>query len=231
VVYVVFNEGYSASSGDSLVRRELCHEAIRLGRMLLELMPENPEVHGLLALMLLHHSRCNARTGPANELITLEEQDRSLWQQDEIREGAALVEAALRAGVPGVYSLQAAIAALHAQAERAADTDWPQIAGLYELLLAIQPSPVIALNHAAAVAMTRGPEAGLRLLDQLQSAGELEGYYLLPAARADLLRRAGCWKEAAEAYRSALALVTSVPEKQFLERRLAEMRELISSAK
>jgi RNA polymerase sigma-70 factor (ECF subfamily) len=229
VVYLVFNEGYSASSGDSLVRRELCHEAIRLGRMLLELMPENHEVRGLLSLMLLHHSRRNARVGPANELITLEEQDRSLWQQNEIREGVVLVEGALRAGVPGVYSLQAAIAALHAQAERAADTDWPQIAGLYELLLAIQPSPVIALNHAAAVAMASGPEAGLRLLDQLQTAGELEGYYLLPAARADLLRRSGRWKEAAEAYRSALALVTSVPERQFLERRLAATREIISS--
>jgi RNA polymerase sigma-70 factor (ECF subfamily) len=229
VVYLVFNEGYSASSGDSLVRRELCHEAIRLGRMLLELIPENPEVRGLLALMLLHHSRRNARTGPVNELITLEDQDRSLWQQDEIREGVALVEGALRGGVPGVYSLQAAIAALHAQAERAADTDWPQIAGLYELLLAIQPSPVIALNHAAAIAMANGPEVGLRLLDQLQTAGELEGYYLLPAARADLLRRAGRWKEAAEAYRSALALVTSEPERQFLERRLAAMQQCIAA--
>jgi RNA polymerase sigma-70 factor (ECF subfamily) len=172
--------------------------------------------------MLLHDSRRNARTGPANELITLEEQDRSLWRQEEIREGAALVEGPLREGVPGVYSLQAAIAALHAQAARAADTDWRQIAGLYELLLAIQPSPVIELNHAAAVAMANGPAAGLHLLDQLQDAGELEGYYLLPAARADLLRRAGRWMEAAEAYRSALALVKSGPERKFLERRLAE---------
>jgi len=223
VVYLVFNEGYSASSGDSLVRRELCREAIHLGRMLLELMPENPEVRGLLALMLLHDSSRKARTSPANELITLEEQDRSLWQQEEIREGVALVEMALRSGVPGVYSLQAAIAALHAQAARAADTDWQQIAGLYELLLAIQPSPVIELNHAAAVAMASGPEAGLRLLDQLQVAGELEGYYLLPAARADLLRRAGRWAEAAAAYRSALLLVKSGPERKFLERRLAEV--------
>ncbi|HYL97271.1 MAG TPA: RNA polymerase sigma factor, partial [Terriglobales bacterium] len=222
VVYLVFNEGYSASSGDSLVRRELCHEAIRLGRMLLELMPENPEVRGLLALMLLHHSRRNARTGPGNELITLEEQDRSLWQPDEIREGVALAEAALRAGSPGVYALQAAIAALHAQAACSADTDWQQIVGFYELLLAIQPSPVIALNHAAAVAMASGPAAGLRLLDQLHAAGELEGYYLLPAARADLLRRAGRWTEAAELYRFALALVKSAPERRFLERRLAE---------
>jgi RNA polymerase sigma-70 factor (ECF subfamily) len=225
VVYLVFNEGYSASGGDSLVRRELCHEAIRLGRMLLELMPENPEVRGLLALMLLHDSRRNARTGPANELITLEEQDRLLWQQEQIREGVALAEAALRAGVPGVYSLQAAIAALHAQAARAADTDWGQIVGLYELLLAIQPSPVIELNHAAAVAMFSGPEAGLRLLDQLQSTGELEGYYLLPAARADLLRRAGRWVEAAEAYRAALVLVKSSPERMFLTRRLDEVEK------
>jgi len=175
--------------------------------------------------MLLHDSRRNARTGPANELITLEEQDRSLWQREEIQEGVTLVEGALRAGVPGAYSLQAAIAALHAQAARAADTDWQQIAGLYELLLAIQPSPVIELNHAAAVAMASGPEAGLRLLDQLQTAGELDGYYLLPAARADLLRRADRWTEAAAAYRSALLLVKSGPERKFLERRLAEVEK------
>lgn len=227
VIYLVFNEGYAASSGDSLVRRELCQEAIHLGRILCELLPDEPEPRALVALMLLHDSRRPARLGPQNELITLEDQDRSLWNRDQIREGTSLAESALRlgrpVGRPGPYALQAAIASLHALAVDAASTDWIQIAGLYELLMQINRSPVVELNRAAAVAMARGPREGLRLLDALQATGELDGYYLLPAARADLLRRAGRGEESAAAYRAALALVTSPTERQYLEKRLREV--------
>jgi RNA polymerase sigma-70 factor, ECF subfamily len=223
VIYLIFNEGYSASAGDNLVRRELCAESIRLARLLAELLPDAVDVKALLALMLLHDSRRATRTGPNNELVSLEEQDRSLWDQDEIREGLALTELALRSGPATSYGLQAAIAAVHAEAQRAADTDWPQIAGLYAALLRMAPSSVIELNYAAAVGMAQGPEAGLRLLDGFAARGELNDYYLLPAARADLLRRAGRMREAAEAYGEALRLVKSAPERQYLMRRLGEV--------
>jgi RNA polymerase sigma-70 factor (ECF subfamily) len=222
VVYLVFNEGYAATSGDALVRRELCAEAIRLGRLLCKLMPGHTETHALLALMLLHDSRGEARAGPDGEIILLEEQDRRLWNRDQIREGVALVESALRDGGRGFYTLQAAIAALHAQAERAEDTDWREIALLYNLLVGVRPSPVVELNRAAAVAMAEGPDRGLRLLDALETRRDLSNYYLLPAARADLLRRLGRWVEAADAYRRALSLAGSAPERRFLARRLAE---------
>lgn len=223
VIYLIFNEGYSANAGENLVRRELCAEAIRLARLLHDLLPETVAVRSLLALLLLHDSRRATRTGPDNELVPMEEQDRSRWDHDEIREGLALVESALRAGPATEYGLQAAIAAVHAQAARAADTDWPQIAGLYAALLRMSPSPVIELNYAAAVGMAHGPEAGLRLLAGFTASRELGDYYLLPAARADLLRRAGRMQEAAQAYRESLALVKSVPERQYLMRRLAEV--------
>ena len=221
-IYLVFNEGYMATSGDSLVRRELCAEAIRLGRLLSELLPDRTEAHALLALMLLHDSRREARVGPDGEIVLLEEQVRSLWNRAQIREGIALLEAALRAGRPGFCGLQAAIAALHAQAERAEETDWRQIAQLYSVLVRLHPSPVVELNRAVAVAMADGPEHGLRLIDELEARGELRDYHRLPAARADLLRRLGRWEEATEAYRRALSLVGNDPERRFLERRLRE---------
>ncbi|HWX56302.1 MAG TPA: RNA polymerase sigma factor [Verrucomicrobiae bacterium] len=230
VIYLIFNEGYAARSGDSLVRRELCHDAISLGRVLCELLPSNAEARSLLALMLLHDSRRNARSTDGNLLVPLEEQDRSLWDREQIREGVALTESALRAGDRGPYSLQAAIAALHAQAGTAGETDWQQIAALYRLLLIVHPSPVVELNRAVAIAMAQGPHAGLRLLDELEKRGELSEYYLLPAARADLLRRSSCWAEAAEAYRSALKLDMSGPERQYLARRLDEVEQLSSPA-
>jgi RNA polymerase sigma-70 factor (ECF subfamily) len=224
VVYLVFNEGYAATSGDALVRRDLCREGIRLGRLLLSLFPTATEVAGLLGLMLLQDSRRAARTDAAGELVTLEEQDRSLWDRGEIAEGQAFAEAALRnRGGSGFYALQAAIAAVHAQAARAEDTDWPQIAALYALLLRLHPSPVVALNHAAAVAMGEGLLRGLRLLDALEAGGELRTFHLLPAAKADVLRRLGRREEAAAAYRQALALVTQDAERQYLERRLREV--------
>jgi RNA polymerase sigma-70 factor, ECF subfamily len=223
VVYLVFNEGYAATSGDELVRRELCSEAIRLGRMVRVLFPAESEVAGLLGLMLLQDSRRTARVDGAGELVTLEEQDRSLWDRDEIEEGQALAETALRRGGAGFYALQAAIAALHAQAGRAEDTDWPQIAALYALLLQQHPSPVVALNHAAAVAMGNGLERGLRLIEQLEATGELDGYHLLPAAKADVLRRLGRTGEAAVAYERALSLVNHPAERRYLERRLQEL--------
>jgi RNA polymerase sigma-70 factor (ECF subfamily) len=223
-IYLVFTEGYAATFGDAMVRRELCAEAIRLGRLVVELMPRRSEPVGLLALMLLHDSRRDARVSADGVLVPLEEQDRSLWDRDEIREGAALVEEALRGGGPGVYPLQAAIAALHAQAARSEETDWAQIAALYDILLEIHPSPVIELNRAAAVAMARGPEVGLRLLDGIVSRGELDGYHLLPAARADLLRRLARWEESAAAYARALALAENEAERRYLTRRLAEVR-------
>ncbi len=221
VVYLIFNEGYAATSGEALIRTELCAEAIRLGRLVCELMPERAEARALLALMLLHDSRRRARVGPDGELVLLEDQDRRLWDQHQIREGAALVASALRDRGPGFYALQAAIAALHARAESAAETDWRQIARFYDTLQRLAPSPVVELNRAVAVAMAEGPEAGLVLLDALEARGVLRGYHLLPAARADMLRRLGRWPEAREAYRQALGLVASAPERRFLERRLA----------
>jgi RNA polymerase sigma-70 factor (ECF subfamily) len=229
VVYLVFTEGYAATSGKSWMRRQLCDEAIRLGRLLCELIPRNPELRALLALMLLHDSRRMARAGPDEEIITLEEQNRELWDRRQIAEGVPLLESALRDRASGVYALQGAIAALHARAERAEDTDWAQIARLYGALLQMQPSPVVELNRAAAIAMAEGPSSGLALIDQLEARGELAGYHLLPAARADLLRRDGRWREAAEAYRQALAIVANDPERRYLNRRLAEVEGLQSA--
>jgi RNA polymerase sigma-70 factor (ECF subfamily) len=220
VVYLVFNEGYAATSGDALVRRELCSEAIRLGRLVRVLFPTETEVAGLLGLMLIQDSRRSARVEGAGELVTLEEQDRTLWDRAEIEEGRTLAEAALRRGGVGFYAIQAAIAALHAQAARAEETDWPQIAALYALLLRLHPSPVVALNHAAAVAMGNGLERGLRLIEELEATGELDGYHLLPAAKADVLRRLGRNTEAAAAYQRALSLVSQTAERRYLERRL-----------
>ena len=229
VVYLVFTEGYAATSGATWIRRQLSDEAIRLGRLLCELIPRNPELRALLALMLLHDSRRMARTGPDGEILTLEEQNRQLWDQREISEGVPLLEAALREGAGGEYALQAAIAALHARARRAEDTDWAQIARLYHALLQKKPSPVVELNRAAAIAMAEGPRSGLALIDALEAKGALPGYHLLPAARADLLRREGLWKEAADAYRQALALVANDPERRYLSRRLAEVEGLQSA--
>jgi RNA polymerase sigma-70 factor (ECF subfamily) len=223
VIYLVFNEGYSASSGAALLRRELTAEAIRLGRLLVELLPAHPDPRALLALMLLHDARKLARVDADGGLVTLEEQDRSRWDHAAIAEGAALVETALRGGPPSAYAVQAAIAALHGRAPRAEDTDWPQIARLYDILLAIAPSPVVELNRAAAVAMACGPDRGLVLLDGLEGRGDLAGYHLLPAARADLLRRLGRRDDAAAAYRQALKLVTNLSERRYLERRLIEV--------
>jgi RNA polymerase sigma-70 factor (ECF subfamily) len=224
VVYLVFNEGYNATSGDVLIRRELSSEAIRLGRLLHVLIPESAEAEALLALMLLHDSRRDARTA-SGEIVLLEEQDRNLWHRDQIAEGLELTERALARGARGPYALQAAIAALHAEAKRAQDTDWHQIVALYELLLQQQPSPVIELNRAAAVAMADGPQEGLRLLEALAERGELKDYYLLPAARGDMLRRLERWSEAEDAYRDARKLVVNDAERRFLDRRLSEMRQ------
>ncbi len=223
VIYLVFSEGYSASSGATVVRADLADEAVRLARLLVELLPE-PEALGLLALMLLHDSRRMARVSEDGELLLLEEQDRSLWNRERIQEGSALVERALRSRQFGPYSLQAAIAALHAGAERAAATDWRQIAGLYDVLLRAEPSPVVELNRAVAVAMRDGPAAGLALIDSLLARGELAEYHLAYSARADLCRRLGRWDEATAAYERALQLTTQGPELRFLERRLAETR-------
>ncbi len=227
VVYLVFNEGYNAASGDVLIRRELCAEAIRLGRLLSELLPREAETRGLLALMLLHDSRRDARMSAEGEIILLEEQNRSLWNQEQIREGLALTEAALRNAPPGPYSVQAAIAAVHARAKSADETDWAQIAGLYDVLLRLQPSPVVKLNRAVAVAMVRGASEGIRLLNELELKGELRGYHLLPAACGDLSRRLGQWKSAADAYRHALSLVSNDAERRFLVKRLAEAESKI----
>jgi len=222
VVYLVFNEGYFASSGDSLTRSQLSDEAIRLGRLLLELLPE-PEVQGLLALMLLHESRRAARSGVDGEVILLEAQDRSLWNRELIAEGEALVLQALHSRRFGPYSLQAAIAAVHAEAASLDETDWAQIVGLYDELLRLNPSPVIELNRAVALAMRDGEQAGLVEIDRLLAAGELEGYHLAHAARADLLRRLGRREQAAAAYRQALALAQQGPDRQFLQKRLEEL--------
>jgi RNA polymerase sigma-70 factor, ECF subfamily len=215
VVYLIFNEGYSAH------RAELADEAIRLGRMLASLMPDEPEALGLLGLMLLHDSRRAARLGPQGELIALDDQDRLRWNRAEIVEGAAFVDRALRLGRPGPFQLQAAVAALHAEAERAEDTDWPQIAALYRELARRAPSPVVELNRAVAVAMVDGPEAGLDLIDEIEG---LDGYLPLHAARADLLRGLGREAEAGDAYRQALGLGPGPAERIFLERRLRDLR-------
>ncbi|WP_296276101.1 RNA polymerase sigma factor [Pseudomonas sp. UBA7530] len=222
VVYLVFNEGYFASSGDSLTRSQLSDEAIRLGRLLLELLPE-PEVQGLLALMLLHESRRAARSGVDGEVILLDAQDRSLWNRELIAEGEALVLQALHSRRFGPYSLQAAIAAVHAEAARLEETDWAQIVGLYDELLRLNPSPVIELNRAVALAMRDGEQAGLVEIDRLLAAGELQGYHLAHAARADLLRRLGRREQAIAAYGQALALAQQGPDRQFLQKRLDEL--------
>ena len=221
VVYLVFNEGYASTEADGLVRTDLCSEAIRLGRLVVELLPEEPEAEGLLALMLLHDARRASRIDSAGALVPLEEQDRSLWRQDEIASGTAMLEAALRRKRRGPYQLQAAIAALHAGSACADATDWAQIAALYAGLLAEQPGPVVELNAAVALAMARGAEHGLAWIERLARRGELAGYHLLPAARADLLRRLGRSAEAAASYRAALTLVRSPAERLYLERRLA----------
>ena len=222
VIYLVFNEGYFASSGDSLTRSQLSDEAIRLGRLLQDLLPE-PEVQGLLALMLLHESRRAARSGVDGEVILLEAQDRSVWDRELIAEGEALVLQALHSRRFGPYSLQAAIAAVHAEAASLEDTDWVQIVGLYDELLRLSPSPVIELNRAVALAMRDGLEAGLQQIDRLLAMGELDGYHLAHAARADLLRRLGRREQAIAAYRQALALAQQGPDRQFLQRRLEEL--------
>jgi RNA polymerase sigma-70 factor (ECF subfamily) len=223
VIYLVFNEGYARTAGDSLVGRELCTEAIRLGRMLSELLPQEPENLGLLALMLLHDSRRDARANQEGELVPLEEQDRSLWLAAQIDEGVEAVEKALRMGKAGPYQLQAAIAALHAQAKIAAETDWKQIAELYGLLERANRSPVVALNHAVAVAMAEGSAKGLERIHELGARGTLDSYYLYHAARADLLRRLDRREEALAAYESALGLTANAVERRYLRRRIAEL--------
>jgi RNA polymerase sigma-70 factor (ECF subfamily) len=222
VVYLVFNEGYSASSGDSVTRLDLSAEAIRLGRLLLELLPE-PEVMGLLALMLVQESRRAARTSPSGDLILLADQDRALWNRDLIAEGSALVEKALLSRRFGPYSLQAAIAALHGEAPSAEATDWVEIVGLYDVLMRIDPSPVVELNRAVAVAMRDGPAAGLALIDAILARGDLRDYHLAHAAHADMSRRLGKAAQARVSYERAIALTRQGPEQRFLERRLAEL--------
>jgi RNA polymerase sigma-70 factor, ECF subfamily len=226
VLYLIFNEGYSATSGDSLVRRELCAEAIRLARTLVDLMPQQPENLGLLALMLLQDSRRDARATADGELVTLEEQDRNLWHQEQIAEGIRLVERALGRRNAGPYQLQAAIAAIHAEAKTTAETDWKQIAGLYALLSSSQRTPIVALNHAVAVAMSEGLEQGLGMIDQLGERGELESYHLYHAARADLLRRLGRRSEALASYHRALAEASNAVEIRYLRRRIFEMESV-----
>jgi len=223
VIYLVFNEGYSASSGETLTRHDVSGEAIRLARLLVELLPE-PEAMGLLALMLLHESRRAARTSAAGDLILLDEQDRARWNRALIKEGIALIERALPLRRPGSYCLQAAISAVHADAPSADLTDWAEIVGLYDLLLAAEPSPVVELNRAVAVAMRDGPQAGLTLVDALLARGDLADYHLAHAARADLCRRLDKTGDARASYERALALTRQGPERRFIERRLAELK-------
>jgi RNA polymerase sigma-70 factor (ECF subfamily) len=222
VIYLVFNEGYTASSGASLTRADLSDEAIRLGRLLVELLPD-PEAHGLLALMLLQESRRNARTSASGELILLEDQDRSLWNRDRIEEGTRLVEQALSSPGFGSYAIQAAISAVHAEAPSVAETDWAEIVGLYDVLLRADPSPVIELNRAVAVAMRDGPAAGLAIIDAILDRGDLAEYRLAHAARAELCRRLGRAADARLSFERALALARQEPERRFLERRIAEL--------
>jgi RNA polymerase sigma-70 factor, ECF subfamily len=223
VIYLVFNEGYSAAAGAEVTRAELTGEAIRLGRLLTDLQPE-PEVIGLLSLMLLQESRRAARTSPTGELILLDNQDRALWNREQIAEGAALVERALKSHGFGFYALQAAIAAVHAEAESPAATDWRQIVALYNQLVRIQPSPVVYLNRAVAIAMRDGPEAGLTHIDAVLEQGELANYYLAHSARADLYRRLGRTAEARSSYEKALALTQQEPERQFLQERIRQLK-------
>jgi RNA polymerase sigma-70 factor (ECF subfamily) len=224
VVYLVFNEGYSASAGSAVTRADLSGEAIRLGRLLVELLPE-PEALGLLALMLLHDARRAARTTADGELILLDAQDRSLWNREQIEEGLTLIERALSSRSVGPYALQAAIAAVHVEADDAASTDWRQIVGLYDVLMRLEPSPVVELNRAVAVAMRDGPAAGLALVDAVLARGDLGEYHLAHSARADLLRRLGRSVDAIAAYERARALATQEPERRFIERRIAELRQ------
>jgi RNA polymerase sigma-70 factor (ECF subfamily) len=223
VLYLVFNEGYTSTSDAALIRDDLCTEAIRVCRLLDELMPAQPEVEGLLALMLLHSARRQARTDAAGELITLEKQDRSLWDRGAIQEGSALIERALRRGRAGPYQLQAAIAALHTEAASPEHTDWPQIAALYTILLRMQPSPVVELNRAVAVGMAAGPLAGLTLIDAIDRSGALAGYHLLAAARAELLALTGDHVRAAESFRRAISDCANPLERAHLQRRLSKM--------
>jgi RNA polymerase sigma-70 factor (ECF subfamily) len=225
VVYLVFNEGYSASSGESLTRADLCAEAIRLARVVVALLPE-PEAKGLLALMLLHDSRRAARASPSGDVVLFDDQDRSLWDRGRIAEGAALVEEALRSRRFGPYTLQAAIAAVHAETQDAETTDWPQIVGLYDLLLRVEPSPVVELNRAVAVSMRDGPAAGLALVDAILARGDLADYVPAHAARADLCRRLGCKADARASYERALALARLVPERRLYAKRIDETRAM-----
>jgi RNA polymerase sigma-70 factor, ECF subfamily len=223
VIYLIFNEGYDATRGDRLLRVDLATEAIRLGRLLAELAPDDPEVGGLLALLVLHHARADARVDPHGDLVPLEEQDRGRWDPVMLAEGLGLLDRALRRQRPGPYQIQAAVAAQHGLAARAADTDWRQIAALYAELLRLRPWPTYELNRAVAVAMADGPDAGLALLDRLEATGALAGYHLLPATRADLERRAGRPAPAATAYRAALELATNQVERRYLRRRLDQV--------
>ncbi|HKR96377.1 MAG TPA: RNA polymerase sigma factor [Candidatus Angelobacter sp.] len=225
VIYLIFNEGYSATLGESLVRRELCAEAIRLGRTLCELLPNEPENLGLLALMLLHDSRRAARMDKQGRLVTLEDQDRSLWDRERIHEGVALLNKALCMRQAGIYQLQAAISAIHAEAASPAETDWHEIAGIYQELMRLAPSPIVALNHGVAVAMSDGLETGLAQIEKIGASGELEKYHLFHAARADILRRLGRRTESAEAYAAALRLVTNQVERNYLQERLKQVAQ------
>jgi RNA polymerase sigma-70 factor (ECF subfamily) len=227
VIYLIFNEGYAATQGGALLRTDLCAEAIRLGRLVRTLMAPQPpaEATALVALMLLHDSRRDARLDEGGDIIVLEEQDRRRWDARQIAEALPLVEQAFRSG-PGPFAVQAAIAAAHCQAARAEDTNWPRIVRLYDLLASLQPSPIVSLNRAVAVAMANGPRSGLALIDALAASGDLNDYHLLHAARADLLRRLGSSTEAATSYARALALVTNDSERRYLERRLLEVQAL-----
>jgi RNA polymerase sigma-70 factor (ECF subfamily) len=230
VVYLIFTEGYAATTGDAIVRHALCDDAIRLARLLVALMPDSTEANALLALMLLHDSRRLTRTRDDGELVLLADQNRGLWDRAKITEGLARVESVLRAGPAGPYALQAAIAAVHAQAKRPEDTDWREIAGLYALLWQHEPTPIVELNRAAAVAMSRGPEVGLQLMNRLASRGELADCHLLYAARGDLLKRLGRHEEAIAEYRTALSLATVETEKRFLARCIDELSVIVQGA-